>query len=379
MKIAVNTRLLLKNRLEGIGWYTFETLRRIVKAHPEHSFYFLFDRPYDSSFVFEENVTPVVLSPQARHPILFMMWFDISVNRFLRKNKIDIFLSPDGYLSLRTKTPSLAVIHDLNFEHYPKDLPWVDRKYYQYFFPRFAHKARRIATVSEYSKRDISKQYNVPLEKIDVTLNGMNNKFSTIDEPEKVKIRAKFSDSKPFFLFVGALHPRKNLTNMFLAFDKFKDGKKSDVKFVIVGEKKWWTKSIANVYENMKFKDEVIFLGRRSAEELCQLMASSLALVYVSYFEGFGIPILEAFACGTAVITSNVTSMPEVAGDAAILVDPFSVDEIADAMEQVSSDEDFRNNLIEKANIRKDKFSWDVTANQLWKSVEKLINEISEK
>jgi glycosyltransferase involved in cell wall biosynthesis len=108
-------------------------------------------------------------------------------------------------------------------------------------------------------------------------------------------------------------------------------------------------------------------------------MASSLALVYVSYFEGFGIPILEAFACGTAVITSNVTSMPEVAGDAAILVDPFSVDEIADAMEQVSSDEDFRNNLIEKANIRKDKFSWDVTANQLWKSVEKLINEISEK
>ena len=166
---------------------------------------------------------------------------------------------------------------------------------------------------------------------------------------------------------------------MFLAFDKFKDGKKSDVKFVIVGEKKWWTKSIANVYENMKFKDEVIFLGRRSAEELCQLMASSLALVYVSYFEGFGIPILEAFACGTAVITSNVTSMPEVAGDAAILVDPFSVDEIADAMEQVSSDEDFRNNLIEKANIRKDKFSWDVTANQLWKSVEKLINEISEK
>ncbi len=377
MKIAVNTRLLLKNRLEGIGWYTFETLRRIVKAHPEHSFYFLFDRPYDSSFVFEENVTPVVLAPQARHPILFMIWFDISVNRFLRKNKIDIFLSPDGYLSLRTKTPSLAVIHDLNFEHYPKDLPWVDRKYYQYFFPRFAQKACRVATVSEFSKKDISQQYNVPLDKIDVTLNGMNNKFSTIDESEKVKIRAKFSDSKPFFLFVGALHPRKNLTNMFLAFDKFKSEKQSDVKFVIVGEKKWWTKSIANVYENMEFKDEVIFLGRRSAEELCQLMASSLALVYVSYFEGFGIPILEAFACGTAVITSNVTSMPEVAGDAAILVDPFSHDEIALAMERISSDEDFRNRLIEKANIRKDKFSWDITATQLWESVEKLIDEIS--
>ena len=225
MKIAVNTRLLLKNLLEGIGWYTFETLRRIVKAHPEHSFYFLFDRPYDSSFVFEENVTPVVLSPQARHPILFMRWFDISVNRFLRKNKIDIFLSPDGYLSLRTKTPSLAVIHDLNFEHYPKDLPWVDRKYYQYFFPRFAHKARRIATVSEYSKRDISKQYNVPLEKIDVTLNGMNNKFSTIDEPEKVKIRAKFSDSKPFS-FCWSLTSRKTLQICFLLSTNLKMGKK---------------------------------------------------------------------------------------------------------------------------------------------------------
>ena len=124
MKIAVNTRLLLKGKLEGIGWYTYETLKRIVEQHPEHDFYFLFDRAYDESFIFSKNVKPIILYPQARHPFLFWIWFEISVYRFLKNNNIDIFVSPDGYLSLRTKIPSLAVIHDLNFEHYPHDLPW---------------------------------------------------------------------------------------------------------------------------------------------------------------------------------------------------------------------------------------------------------------
>ena len=134
MIIAVNTRLLLKNKLEGIGWFTYETLSRITKNHPEHIFYFLFDRPYHSDFVFESNVTPIVLPPPARHPVLFYIWFEISVARFLRKLKPDLFLSPDGYLSLKTKTTSLAVIHDINFEHYPEDFPLIHKKILSLFF-----------------------------------------------------------------------------------------------------------------------------------------------------------------------------------------------------------------------------------------------------
>lgn len=371
MKIAVNTRLLLKGRLEGIGWYTFETMKRIVKNHPEHTFYFLFDRAYDSSFVFEKNVVPVVLHPQARHPILFWIWFEISVFSFLKKNDIDLFLSPDGYLSLRTKTPSIAVIHDLNFEHYPLDLPWLVRKYYRYFFPRFAKKASRIVTVSEFSKKDIHEQYGIDSAKIDVSLNGMNADFRVCELAEVESTKQKFSDGQDYFLFIGSLHPRKNLVNMFKAFDLFRKNNRTDIKLLIVGEKKWWTKEIATAYAEMAFKEEVLFLGRLSPEDLCRALSASLALVYVSYFEGFGIPIIEAYQCGTAVITSKVTSMPEVAGDAALLVDPFSVPDIASAMEKMAFDSLLRADLIAKGKNRKNMFSWDITAEKLWEGVEK--------
>ena len=128
MKIAVNTRLLLPDKLEGIGWVAFETLKRITRAHPEHEFYFIFDRKWDDMFIFSDNVTPVAVSPQARHPFLYYLWFEWSVPHILKKVKADLFLSPDAYLSLRTEVKSIAVFHDLNFEHYPNDLPFLERK-----------------------------------------------------------------------------------------------------------------------------------------------------------------------------------------------------------------------------------------------------------
>lgn len=375
MVIAVNTRLLIKNKLEGIGWFTYETLSRITKSHPEHTFYFIFDRPYHADFVFSDNVIPIVLHPKARHPILFVIWFEISVTRFLAKLKPDLFLSPDGYLSLLTKTKSLAVIHDINFEHYPKDLPWIIEKYYRYFFPRFAQKASRIATVSEFSKQDIASKYNINQSKIDVVYNGSNENYHPLSDFENELTRVKYTQGKHFFVFVGALLPRKNLTNLFLAFEQFKQKTGSETVLVIVGEKKWWTASIEQAYSNISDKNSIIFTGRLEQIELNKVLSASVALTYISYFEGFGIPIIEAFRCGTAVITSNVTSMPEVAGDAAILVNPFSIDDIADAMQQLFENHDYRNQLIQKGIIQLSKFSWDKSAELLWNSIETTIND----
>jgi glycosyltransferase involved in cell wall biosynthesis len=366
---------LIKNKLEGIGWFTYETLSRITRQHPEHTFYFIFDRPYHQDFIFSSNVVPVVLHPQARHPILFIIWFEISITRFLSKLKPDLFLSPDGYLSLSSKTPSLAVIHDINFEHYPKDVPWIIKKYYHYFFPRFARKATRIATVSNFSKQDIASTYNIDSSKIDVVYNGSNDQYQPVSEDEIIKTQKKYTQGKPFFVFVGALLPRKNLINLFLAFEQFKQNTKSDTTLVIVGEKKWWTPPIEEAYSQISNKNDVIFTGRLEPIELNKVLASSIALTYVSYFEGFGIPIIEAFRCETAVITSNVTSMPEVAGDAALLVDPFSVDEIATAMQHVSEDKNLRNTLIQKGKFRRNDFTWEKSAKLLWNSIENTINE----
>lgn len=283
-----------------------------------------------------------------------------------------MFLSPDAYLSLRAHTKSLAIFHDLNFEHYPEDIPLLNRKYYRYFFPLYAKKADRIVTVSEYSKKDIVNLYNVDPEKIDVVYNGANEIFTPIEEQTVKKVRQKYSEGNPYFIFVGALHPRKNLARLFRAFDIFKKKTGSNTRLLIVGSKQWWTSDIENAYSGIQHKDEVIFSGRLEASELQQVMGAAHALAYVSYFEGFGIPIIEAYKCNVPVVTSNVTSMPEVSGNASLLVDPFSVSSIADALEKIDKDEALRKSLVEKGKERCKLFNWDNTAADLWKSIEKV-------
>jgi len=374
MEIVVNTRLLIPNKLEGIGWFTFETLKRITVNHPEHHFVFLFDRDFDEDFIFSDNVTPLILSPQARHPILFYWWFEFSVATFLNRFKPDLFLSPDGYLSLKAKCKQLAVIHDINFEHHPKDVSWMVRKYYTYFFPKFAKKALRIATVSEFSKKDIVDCYKINPSTIDVVYNGCNEAYIPISKDQQILTKKNFSKGCDYFIFVGALQPRKNISRLFEAFDTFKKRENNEVKLIIVGEKYRWTNEIKETYLQMKFKEDVIFTGRLTTEDLHHVIASALAMTYIPYFEGFGIPILEAMNCDTPVITSNITSMPEVAGDAALLVDPFSVESISNAMNSIYKDEVLRQTLIEKGRKRKLDFSWDKTAEALWNSIEKTLN-----
>lgn len=357
--------------MDGIARFTDETLRILTSRHPEHQFYFFFDSKYDEQYIYNPNVHPVVIYPRARHPFLFLAWFEASLPFHLAKIKPDIFLSPDGFLPLSSNVKSVGVIHDLNFEHYPEDIPFFMRKYYALMFPRFARKASRIATVSEYSKSDIVKTYHVDPSKIEVVYNGAGCNFKAVQSAEKQQTRELFSQGNEYFFFIGTLHPRKNLVNLFKAFDQFKQSDTRGIKLVIAGARMWWTDEIRLAYEGMVFRDEVIFTGSVTDEELAMLMASALALTYVSYFEGFGIPILEAFHCDTPVITSNVTSMPEIAGNAAVLIDPFSITSIAEALKKVASDTDFRQKLIAAGQEQRKKFSWEQTAEKLWECIEK--------
>jgi len=375
MRIAVNTRLLLKDKLEGIGWYTYETLSRIVKAHPEHDFYFIFDRPYSEEFIFAKNVTPIVLGPPTRHPILWYIWFELRLPKLLKKHNIDLFLSTDGFLSLTSKVPSVAVIHDVNFEHHPKDLKFTHSLFYRFFFKKYAHKAKRLVTVSEYSKSDISKVYGLSEAKIDVSLNGVNSLFHQIELTEQIKTRKQFSQGNDYFLFVGALHPRKNIKRLLMAFDLFKTETKSKNKLLIVGAKMWWNDELKEAFENLSHKEDVIFTGRKSLEDLQILYAAAQAFCFVPYFEGFGIPIIEAMRCGCPVITSNCTAMPEVAGEAALLVDPYNIEDIKNAMITIENDPKLRADLSEKGLIHSQKFNWKSTANVLWNSIEKVLQK----
>ncbi len=376
MRIAVNTRMLLKGKMEGIGYFTYETMKRMVKNHPEHQFIFMFDRPFDESFVFSENVEPVVVSPPARHPLLWYWWYEHSLPSAFKKSKADLFIGTDGYLSVSSKVKTLSVFHDINFEHYPEDLPVFNRLFYKHYFPIYARNAARIAAVSGFTKNDVIEKYNIDPGKIDIVYNGVSDQFKQLSAAEILDIRNKFTQGQPYFLFVGSLHQRKNISNMLNAFDEFKKSKSLPVKMVLAGAKRWWTDEMETTLQKMENKQDVIFTGRVSFEELCRITAGALAMTYVSTFEGFGIPIVEAMRSGVPVITSNVTSMPEIAGKAALLCDPFSVQSISDAMIRMADDDQLRKKLIESGLIRQADFSWDKTAKQLWDSVEKTIDSL---
>jgi glycosyltransferase involved in cell wall biosynthesis len=376
LKIAVNTRLLLKNRLEGIGWFTKETLLRITKEHPEHEFLFIFDRAYDESYVFSPNVKAVVISPQARHPLLYRIYFNWSIPRILKKEKADLFLSPDGFLSLHTDVPQLAVIHDLNFEHHPEALPSVVSKYYRKYFPKFAEKAARIATVSNYSKLDIANTYTIDPSKIDVVYNGANELYIPLSDEDVKQVRLKYSHGLPYFLFIGSLHPRKNVVNLLKAYEQFRADSSQNIPLVIVGEAMWSNKDVEKELNTMTFKEDVIHLGRLQSAELKMILGASLALTFIPIFEGFGIPALEAMQSGVPVIASNTSSIPEVVGDAAILCDPDDIKQIAGAMEKVSENDQLRKELIIKGLEQSEKFSWDRSAHLLWKSIEKTMQDV---
>jgi len=369
MVIAVNTRFLIKNKLEGIGWFTYESLKRITQSHPEHSFHFIFDREFDKEFVFSSNVTTHIIGPQARHPLLWYYWFEFSLPALLKKINPDIFLSTDGYLSLKANSKQVLVIHDLAFEHTPEHIDPLSRFYYKYFTPRYARKAQRIATVSQFSKDDISSRYHIPPEKIDVVYNGANEFFHPAGNDEKEKVRKRYTQGMPYFIYAGAIQPRKNVDSLFKAFDQFKEKYKTNHKLIIAGRFAWKTNEIKNVYAKMKHKQDVIFTGHLGRADLTSLIGASEAMVYISLFEGFGIPIVEALQCEVPVITSNVSSMPEVAGKAGILVNPLDINSIAEAMHSVTSDINLRQNSIAASKEQLKLFSWDLTAARLWQTI----------
>jgi glycosyltransferase involved in cell wall biosynthesis len=360
-RIAINTRFLLKGKMEGFGWYTYEISKRLVEQNPDVDFYFFFDRPFDPKFIFSKNVTPVVISPPARHPLLFIVWFEIRVKRALKKHKIDLFFSPDGYLSLSSKIPQIGTIHDINFEHYPEDLPYSARKYLGYFFPKFAKKASEIITVSNFSKRDIAETYHINESKITAIWNGASDSFKPLDPKQKQTIRKEYSEQKPYFIYVGSIHPRKNVERLIKAYQVYRVKSSDPWNLIIVGESMWKDK----VY-NQNNNEGIIFTGRMELNTLSQLVGAAGALSYVPYFEGFGIPLVEAMKSGIPILSGNQTSLPEVAEEAAIYCDPFDINSIMEGMLQIANNPALQSTLSMQGLKRGGLFSWDIAAEKTW-------------
>ncbi|MBP1684273.1 MAG: hypothetical protein H6Q33_416 [Deltaproteobacteria bacterium] len=372
MRIAVNARFLTPHYIEGIGGFTGEVARRLARDSPEHEFLFFFDRRCDPRFIFAGNVRPVVLWPPTRHPLLLLWWFEHSLARAFARYQPAAFLSPDGFLSLRSSVPTLLVIHDLAFEHFRGHLGPLERFYCRTMVRAAARRAARIATVSAFSKRNIVETYGLEAGKIDVVSNGISEGFTPLPPDEQQRVRQEVSGGTPYFLHVGAIQPRKNVATLLRAFDLFKQRSGANVKLLLAGRLAWRYRDVLRTHGAMAHRGEVVFLDYLPGPQLERVMASALALACVSLHEGFGLPVAEAMACGVPAIASDRSALAEIAGDAALLVDPLDFEAIATALQRIAASADLRAELARRGRARAARFNWDTTAAAVWRALSQI-------
>lgn len=371
MDVAVNARFLLPDRhLEGLGRYTFEVTDAMAAQHPDVTFHLLFDRPFHDRYLTRPNLRPHVVHPPARHPLLFLAWFEVGVARWLRTRRPDVFFSPDGFTTLRTGVPRVTTVHDLAFERYPRDNHFSHRVYYRRMTPRFVAASRRVLTVSDATKREIVACYRTDPGKIVVAHPGVVPAFrEPVPDTDVQAARARHAGGADYFLFVGAIHPRKNLPLLLRAFDRYKAETAAASRLLLVGRQAWKAEATGQALAAMRFRSDVVLAGAVPDPELRALYAGALATVFVSRYEGFGMPIVEAMACGGPVITADASSMPEAAGGAALLVDPGDPAALADAMRRVAADERLRADLGRRGRQRAAELRWDLTAGLVWEQL----------
>lgn len=366
MKIALNARHMMTDRLEGVGTVTNELMSRIVANHPEDSFDYYFDRGYDQQFIHGPNVKGYAFFPPARLPFLIRYWMDHPVRSHIAKHRHDVFFSPDGFISKDLDVPVVTMVHDVAFLRNPMHITPSIRKFYARWMPIYIAQADHIITVSEFSKKEIMSGYGVTESRISVVYNGVSEKYSPLSDEEKEATGKTLAAGKPFFVYLGAIHPRKNILVLIRAFEQFKKNADLDYQLVIAGRPSWYTKEVYKAIESSPCKEDIRLTGFVNAATARLYMGNAVALIYPSRYEGFGLPVIEAMACGTPVMCSNVASLPEVAGDAALLFHPDDVDRICHGMEQLASDQLLRDDLIRKGRLRIKQFSWDKASGEVY-------------
>ncbi len=366
MKISINLWVLRNKQYDGIGYFSIHAISRLIKSTPDIHYDLLLPTNYKEEFFNFPNVKIHKIFPPFRHPILYIFFLEIVASIYYKFIQPDIVLSMDGMISLSSNTRQIAFIYDINFFHFPEVLNLKNRFFYNYFYPKYAKKAEHIFTISEFSKSDMIENYAIPKTKITNVSCAANIGIQEVNIDAIKQTKKKYSMGKEYFFFIGSQMPRKNLTRLILAFDQFKTKTNSDFKLIISGRLSWDSDSLKNLTSDLDHKSDIIFTGRVSDLELTNLLCGSHGLCFVSLFEGFGIPILEAMNCNVPIITSNTTSMPEIAEDAAILVDPFCVDSITEGITLLYLNQNhLRETMIAKGQVNRLKYTWEKTAKQI--------------
>lgn len=354
MRIAIDVR---KLRDYGIGTYVRNLVTWLSRLDGDHT-YVLFCKPEDAAFVRTLGPRFVSLTETAGN---YSIREQIEVPLALRHARADVFHAPHYVVSPLTRVPFVVTIHDCIHLRFPQYLP--NRLAYTYaktMMRSSARRSRRVLTVSEASKQDILHYLRVPADKVEVVYNALDERLATAPTPDAIaRVRGRYQLDSPFILYAGNIKPHKNLERLIEAYSILRRRGLTDARLFITGDEVSKYPRLRRLVHRLQLHPHVRFFGFVSDEVLSSMYRLASLFVFPSLCEGFGFPPLEAMAAGAPVVAANASSLPEVVGDAALLVDPMDAGAIADAMAQVLTDAALRQDLIARGHARVGAFSWE--------------------
>jgi glycosyltransferase involved in cell wall biosynthesis len=359
MRIGVDTRL-MHYQPAGISRYTWHLLQALAELDNVDEFVVFQHRKHRTPLIQQANFRRATLFAPVHHRLEQAM-----LTAELMRFRFDLLHSTDFIPPLYSPIKSVITVHDLAFLHYPHFLTTESAAYYGQIDKAIV-KATHIIVPSEYTRQDLIAQLGSPADKVTVIHEAANPIFKPLPFAETLHaVRNRYHLPERFVLSVGTIEPRKNINGLLQAFahlrDKYAPG---DVMLAIAGSKGWLYEETLELVKTLNLETQVRFLGRVPDEDLHQLYVAARCHVHPAHYEGFGLPPLEAMACGTPTIVSNISSLPEVVGDAALLVNPLDFEEIAVAMHRLLTDDDLHAELSKKGLQRACVFSWERAAHR---------------
>lgn len=377
MKIAFDVLPLVSSHMSGIGYCQSGQIRAMMALHPDNNYKLQFFPTGDRS----ENLERLSLYINHEHrnvsvhqgkfsgylyrlisnfiPLPYSAFFgkDAEITHFFN------YIIPPGVAGAKVVT-----VHDMVYKAYPETVRGRTRYMLETGLKRSLKRANLIITDSEFSKKEIIKYFPWTADKLRVVYCGVDrNRFYPVKDNVRIEeVKKSMKIDGDYFLYLGTLEPRKNLERLVKAYSVFSKKYSSPPKLVLAGGSGWYNEGLFNTIKELKIEDKIIRTEYVFDECICPLMCGALAFVFPSLYEGFGMPPLEAMACGAPVLTSNVASLPEVVGDCAVLVDPYSIDEIAEGLDKLYNNPDIREKLGELGQKRAAMFSWENAAAVLY-------------